>query len=264
MMDWIKDRIREKLRDAGWTVRPQSSDAEILALLSELHPVRTQFDLVRIGNNGDGGYLAPNDFQGITACFSPGVSRVAHFEEEIAARGIPCFMADASVDGPPTSSNFFHFQKKFLGLRNDQNTITLKDWVAQCAPDGGDLILQMDIEGAEWNVLLSAPEEILKRFRILIVEFHGLDELIDKVAFRRIRDVFDLILRDFHVVHWHPNNWSQGVKRGQLHLPSLMEATFLRKDRSPATGYVSQFPHPLDSDNVPRHETLVLPAVWHR
>jgi hypothetical protein len=38
------------------------------------------------------------------------------------------------------------------------------------APSAGDLILQMDIEGAEWPVILNASQEVLTRFRIIVLE----------------------------------------------------------------------------------------------
>ena len=46
-----------------------------------------------------------------------------------------------------------HFTKKFLGVTNNDLTITLDDWVDGNSPGDGDLILQMDVEGAEWPVL---------------------------------------------------------------------------------------------------------------
>lgn len=52
--------------------------------LSLVRPVHTGYDLVRIGGEGDGGYLVPDDFEGMKTCFSPGVSFVSDFEEHIA------------------------------------------------------------------------------------------------------------------------------------------------------------------------------------
>ena len=78
-------------------------------------PVATEHQLVRIGGSADGGYLVPDDLAGISALFSPGVADTADFESVFAARGVPCFLADYSVDAPPVSSPLFHFEKKYLG-----------------------------------------------------------------------------------------------------------------------------------------------------
>jgi hypothetical protein len=46
----------------------------IINLIQSLAPQTTDKALIRLGPNKDGGYLVPNDLDGIEACFSPGVS----------------------------------------------------------------------------------------------------------------------------------------------------------------------------------------------
>ncbi|WQS28463.1 hypothetical protein KVE05_05805 [Helicobacter pylori] len=50
--------------------------------IKSLHPIKTEHNLVRWGDKHDGGYLIPNDFEGIKALFSPGVGGVSAFEED--------------------------------------------------------------------------------------------------------------------------------------------------------------------------------------
>ena len=108
-------------------------------LVERLHPITTDKELIRIGGEGDGGYLVPDDLGGIVACFSPGVGAVASFEATLVARGIPCYLADACVAGPPILDTLIHFDKKFLGVVNDDRSMTLDAWVKNCAPPAGDL-----------------------------------------------------------------------------------------------------------------------------
>jgi hypothetical protein len=232
-------------------------------LIERLHPVTTDKELIRIGEEGDGGYLVPDDLDGVVACFSPGVGTVASFEAALVARGICCCLADASVAGPPIPDTLIHFDKKFLGVVNDETTITLDAWVKSCAPLDGDLILQMDIEGAEWQVFLNVSDEILRRFRIIVVELHSLEQLIDKVGFNLMFAVLDRLLRQFHVVHTHPNNVVPALNPRGLPVPRFLEVTFLRRDRAQPTGYAKRFPHPLDRKNVPHLPDLVLPGEWY-
>lgn len=84
---------------------------DILDLLSLLKPIKTNHELIRIGGDGDGGYLIPNDLVGIDSCFSPGVSSVADFENDLTKKGIKCFLADFSVDAPPIKNKLFDFEK---------------------------------------------------------------------------------------------------------------------------------------------------------
>ena len=239
-------------------------DAQLVRrLIRRLRPVLTDKGLIRIGGDGDGGYIIPDDLDGVVACFSPGVGAIAAFEAALVARGVPCYLADASVAGPPATGTRVHFDKKFLGVVDDDMTITLDAWVKACAPPDGDLILQMDIEGAEWVVLLNVSEVVLKRFRVIVVELHWLERLIDKVGFELMFAALDRLLRQFYVVHNHPNNVARPFKSRGVTIPRHLEMTFLRRDRAQVTGYANRFPHPLDRKNMPELPDLVLPVGWY-
>src|ERR1700728_4790014 len=126
------------------------------------------------------------------------------------------------------------------------------------------MILQMDIEGGEWLVLLTASENVLKRFRIIVIEFHAMERLIDPFAFDVISAALGRLLRFFNVVHIHPNNHTAARLGAGLTLPRYIEMTFLRRDCAPITGYAKQFPHPLDVPNEPSPPDYPLPADWYR
>ncbi len=237
--------------------------AEIACFLGGVFPVSSEHTLIRIGGDSDGGYLVPDDLVGIKTCFSPGVSNNAGFEEALAARGIRSFMADYSVEGPPIQNPLFHFEKKYLGSRNDEILTTLPAWVERNAPDEKDMVLQMDIEGAEYTVLLSTPPEVLRRFRIIIIEFHGLDSLAETKGLELIGMSFEKLLMDFDVAHAHVNNCSEAVSYVGFDLPPVMEFTFHRKDRSQSRKPTLRFPHPLDQACVPARKDIQLPACWH-
>jgi hypothetical protein len=257
--------VRNVLLNLGYFVSAASSDDEVRKVLRSLRPCATDKPLIRIGEATDGGYLVPDDLEGINYCFSPGVAQTAAFESELAARGIRSFLADYSVDAPPFESDMFHFEKKFLGSVNDSTFMTLEAWVGRSLPNyPGDLILQMDIEGSEYEVLMEAPEAILRKFRILIVEFHGLHAMFNDFGLKLIRFCLQKILRDFEVVHLHPNNVATPVRRGGLEIPSVIEMTFLRKDRIRWRKESAAFPHPLDRPNVPGKPDLVVPDSWYR
>ena len=236
--------------------------AQIAALLARLHPWETEHDLIRLGGDGDGGYLVPDDLVGLAACFSPGVDVTASFEEAMLARNVPCFLADASVAAPPVIHPQIDFIPRFLGAVNDDTMITLDRWVAEKAPDAsaGDLLLQMDIEGYEWIVLLNASEELLSRFRIIVLELHSLPHCLDPVVWQLVDAALDRLSRLFHVVHAHPNAQRPPLGTNGIEIPYLLEVTLLRKDRGTAQRPTSRFPHPLDRSNIPGQPDMVLPA----
>ena len=260
----LKWRTLEFCANHGFSLSRSTETGTVRSFIEQLHPVITSKDLIRLGAQGDGGYLAPDDLEGIVACFSPGVDKVATFESDIISRGIPCYLADASVTGPPISNPLIHFDKLFLGVVDDSITITIDKWVKAHAPLQGDLLLQMDIEGAEYPVLLNASDELLQRFRVIVLELHDLEHLIDPVGFKFISSTLSRLLAYFHVVHLHPNNLAPPLHAAGLTIPRLLEITLLRKDRLPRIGYAHSFPHPLDSRNLTDRPDLPLPAQWYR
>lgn len=55
---------------------------KVEGFIKSLHPIKTEHELVRWGAKHDGGYLIPNDFEGIRALFSPSVGGESTFEED--------------------------------------------------------------------------------------------------------------------------------------------------------------------------------------
>jgi hypothetical protein len=260
----MKQRLKDLLLHLGYSVTKSPTDNRVAELVERLHPRTTDRPLIRIGGNGDGGYLVPDDLDGIDACFSPGVDVTASFESEMVRRGVPCFLADASVPHAPIDGPLVDFEKKFIGVVDDGDFITIESWVEQKLPGRSrDLLLQMDIEGAEWPVLLNMPLKTLLSFRILVLELHHLNRVFDSFGFEIIKSCLDRLLASFYIVHLHPNNVSPMFSNGAVTLPHALEATMIRKDRATVTGYATSFPHPLDVDNVARRRHVVLPSGLH-
>ncbi len=236
----------------------------VMALITQLRPRRTQRPLIRLGPATDGGYLVPDDLSGILAVFSPGVSSESGFEKDCAERSMDVFMADKSVDEPAESHPRFHFTKKFVGALDDDSFMTLDEWTADSLSESseGDLMLQMDIEGSEYESLLSVSTKLLCRYRILVVEFHQLNELWNRPFFNLASRVFTKLLQNHTCVHIHPNNEGGAYSREQIEIPRAAEFTFLRNDRGLAADYVSELPHPLDRDNT-ANPPLLLQPYWH-
>ena len=262
-MNYLKDNIKEFLLSQRMWASRITDTHKVVEFLELVKPMRTNHDLIRIGGDTDGGYLVPDDIENIDTCFSPGVSAVADFENDLAKRGIKCFLADFSVEKPPIENALFDFEKKFLGARNDEKFMTLESWIEAKAPGKSDLILQMDIECAEYSVISDTSTETLDKFRILVIEFHNLDYLFNRMGFELINLTFTKILKNFEVVHIHPNNYFRPIECDGIVVPPIMEFTFLRKDRITQKSRDLSFPHKLDRANVAEHADFALPRCWY-
>lgn len=236
----------------------------VRSLIKSLHPYQTDYELIRLGSTSDGGYLVPNDLKGLSACYSPGVGAYSSFEDDCSKIGMRVFLADKSVDGPMINNDRFIFIKKFIGPITQGDTITIDDWVNNNTDDEkSDLLMQMDIEGDEYLTIISISESLLKRFRIIVIEFHQLERLFNKEFYTTAASSFQKILKNHVCVHIHPNNYSKITKYEDIQIPGTAEFTFLRKDRISHLKPATIFPHQLDHDCT-NNPTIVLPECWYR
>jgi hypothetical protein len=243
---------------------PLTEEYRVHNIIRKLHPITTDKGLIRLGPKGDGGYLVPNDLEAVHACISPGVDKICEFEKDCADLGMKVLLADKSIDDLPEWHDSFIFIRKYLGSITNNDFCTLDDLVNSMLPNSRyDLILQMDIEGFEYEVFLSTSDWLMKRFRIIVVEFHWLHQLWNKPLFNVITNAFNKILQTHSVVHIHPNNSSDFVlRKNEIEIPSIMEFTFLRNDRIIKKQYANSFPHDLDCDNQ-KGSTMKLPRCWY-
>ena len=248
---------------------------EITNTLKLLIPNPSPYKLIRVGGIRDGAYLIPDDLDGIDACFSPGVSNFKNFEDELTKEhGIKCHMCDFSSDlekfRTPLIEGMQTFKKKWLDIDGGEDSISLKEWVEELSPDASkDLILQIDIEGAEYRNLLAADSITLNRFRIIVIELHGLGKFKNPELFSEEIGPLLAKLNETHAsIHAHPNNCcgdSIETETG-LNIPNVIEVTYLRRDRftGDKSQYIqSQLPHPLDTCwNVRSKPPIHLNEKW--
>ena len=136
-------------------------------------------------------------------------------------------------------------------------------WVKTNAPEGEDLILQMDIENYEFPAIVSTPLETLKRFRIIVMEVHFANQWATPLCAEFVQAFFDKLLTHFYVVHSHPNNNCELTTLQGIEIPEVFELTFLRKDRATPMGYVTELPHPLDAHNSSKMPPFDLPKSMY-
>ena len=228
----LKKKISEYLLKNGVFTSKKTDINKITSFLNMVHPKSLDIENIRIGGENDGGYIVPNDLKDVKYCFSPGVGSISKFEKELTKK-IKCFLADYSVE-LQFENDLIEFDKKFIGPTTFENFLSLKDWIEKKLVDekNTDLILQMDIEGAEYDVINSLDDEILKKFRIILIEFHQLHYLFDDFTFEKINHAFKKILKFFNCSHIHPNNSVDFVlKDKEIIIPPVLEFSFLRKDR---------------------------------
>lgn len=261
-------KIKKKFFSSNYKLEDEcANEKDILNFVNRFREHYVNVDLIRIGDNNDGGYLIPEKIlNDVKYCFSPGVYCISSFEKMLSeSYNIKSYMIDASVESEPIKDKNFEFEKLYLGSFDHDIFITLETWINDKLPlEENNLLLQMDIESFEYDVLISESLETLKRFNCLVIEFHSTEKLFDKYFLRMMTGIFEKLYKSFSICHVHPNNVCGVETFKNISVPRTFEITFLRNDYAEKLKKDSQIslPHPLDQKNSNSYPDLIMPKIW--
>ena len=125
----------------------------------------------------------------------------------------------------------------------------------------------MDIEGAEYRNILATSDETLARFRVIVLEVHGLGKMLEAPILREvIAPFFRKLARSFTTVHAHPNNCcGEFTGPGYRHPDPERPGAHPRQERSLRAGAGPGGASPsarTSSRNMPRKPPLFLSEAW--
>jgi hypothetical protein len=129
---------------------------------------------------------------------------------------------------------------------------TITSQFARNGDRGKPIVLKIDVEGAEWDSLLSVPDEILQQIDQMAVEFHWAEDgNFHWVGAEKYLPVVQRLKEFFEVGHIHFNNASC-IGDLEPFPSSAFEVLFVSRrlalvDPSRTAGG----PHPLDAPNNP-------------
>lgn len=200
---------------------------------------------IRIGREGDGGYVVVNEGPDVYDAFlSCGVADETSFEENFPFKG-PSWAFDGTISERPKSlPDHITFVRKNIGTENTETVTNMHDIIQNYK----NIFLKMDIESHEWRWILSTD---LSPFRQIVIELHGIwhgftDENGPSPV-EKIEAAYKLA-RTHHLVHVHGNN-CVGMQPGGP--PWVGEFTYIRKD-VPVKG-LNTTPLPLEGIDFPNN-----------
>ena len=212
----------------------------------------TNHTLQRCGNDSDGGYVAPKEIiNSLDYLVSIGVEDNISFELDLMSvnKNLQTVLVDGTIENftPPDNVRLIN---KNLAKTNDDDHITLEEVLTDINCE--NIALQIDIEFDEWDIFNSLPKEILKKFKLIIIELHFvfIDEEtllksqnltpyfnrfysstykeINKMLLEKYDNVLSKFLVDFSIVHLHANNSLKLINYEGITFPPLLEVTLLK------------------------------------
>lgn len=224
------------------------------------------YDLVRLGNKNDGGYLIDADtVYKSDLLLSFGIFDDWSFEKDFKKiNNVKIISFDASVDSrmffikiwkaiprlydldqwkyfikPFEFKRFYSndnkFVKKNVGYDIEGSISFLKIFDLYNLKDYSNIFLKIDIESSEYRILDQIASK-QKQISGLVIEFHDCDLHMDRIS--------NFIKKtDFNICHVHPNNFSSFDNN--LH-PITLEVSFTKSNNYKQ---FDSLPHPLDNPN---------------
>ncbi|MBV5332243.1 hypothetical protein JZU54_01405, partial [bacterium] len=193
------------------------ADARLVAAARLVRPM--SFDgmqMIRVGGPGDGGYVMVDDFE-VSGAVSIGVGNDVSWDVGMAERGIPVAMFDHTVRRPPSTVPHGQFFRQGVGAVSGTRLHPLADLVTMAGySEDQELILKIDVEGAEWEALAKIDSAYLSRFRQILIELHGLRGLAEAARGAGILTVLTALASNHAPVHVHANNYDDIVRFNDL------------------------------------------------
>ena len=238
-------------------------------LPNEFKP-ENEYDLIRLGQDNDGGYLVEKkSFENTECLISLGINDDWSFEEDFLKKNIIIKCFDDVLDEKfllkkiinhfifffsninnfsllkNCISNYFSFLRIKKKIQFNKKSISYNDLNKILSQEKNNIFLKIDIEGHEYRIL---DDLLLNQKKIigLVIEFHDCDLHLEKII--KFLSSFNLTL-----VHIHGNNASIRDLNGDI---VVLELTFSKNPIQVSD--ICVLPNKLDMPNSHNKSEVIL------
>lgn len=232
---------------------------------------------IRFGNKEDGGYVCA-DLPDYDCYLSIGVGGDESFSTDLIEYFEMTKENSFAFDGtigelPGNFSQNMTFINKNIGTENTDNTDTLDSYFNNY----NNIFMKMDIEGYEYEYILSLPVDNLKKIKQLVMEIHGINdngllgfkewpkyvaEYSMEESFIKKVEFFKKISETHYLIHVHANNGGAFTIINNNRVSNVIEVCYVRKTEFADVPPFNTIPFPienLDYDNYPFYARPDLP-----
>jgi len=213
---------------------------------------------IRLGTWGDGGYvigLLDADYDCYISCGVAGEESFSRdFINTYNMNNSNCFGFDGSIDTYPYHyTNRITFIKKYISNINDEMNTNL-DFLLNTY---NNIFMKIDIEGGEYPWLLSIDENKLKKFKQIVIEFHGITDDGWGCLYSDKMKCLQKLSNTHYIIHAHGNRCGPDV----FGFPDVIELTYVNKECFSSPPKLNTTPLPvsyLDCSNLTNHPDIDL------
>ena len=208
------------------------ADARCLEAARLIRPYTTSMPLVRVGDDGDGGYVMADHFTTSTA-ISIGIGGNVSWDLAMSSRGYSIAMFDPTIAAAPATVPNAAFHRIGLGTSTQSSASglvleSLEQLRTRAGiPEGEAATLKIDVEGAEWDALVDVAS--FDRYEQIVIEMHDLARLGDEESAHNVIAVLANLHSSHLPIHVHANNEAPVIPFGTYWLPEVLEVTYLRR-----------------------------------
>jgi hypothetical protein len=202
-------------------------------------------DKIRLGNKYDGGYVVAN-INNYDCYISVGIGNDESFSNDLIKTFKPqnSFAFDNTISSLPYNyPNEMTYVAKNIGINNTEITTNLEYIFEKY----NDIFIKMDIEGFEYEYILSINPTNMKKIKQIVFELHGINDNgfvgrntyyipvgDDKNTFEQKKNFFKKMNETHYLVHVHYNSGGDitivndnGIDKK---IPNVLEVAYIRKD----------------------------------
>lgn len=220
----------------------------------------------RIGDPiNSGGYIMLDDFKDKNIFYSFGIAADVSWDSypaEVLDKKV--YMYDHTIEALPYQNKNFIWKKQGICGENEMGKNEKLKALSEILRENGhdsenDMILKMDVEGAEWDVFSTFDADELKRFDQIALELHWFWDLNNK---DRILKSLENLNRHHQIIHVHGNSFGIAVPMEGYNMPDIIEATWVRKEGREFCTSNHFFPTSLDARNDVNYPEIIM-GYWN-
>jgi len=245
-----------------------NQDLRIKEIASRVKPYQcSDSKEVRIGGPNDGGYVMQRfDAEVIQGALSIGVGPDVSWDQAVSSNGVIVHMFDPTVSKLPAKVSNGYFHKIGIGPKSssDPNFVPLNELreIANFS-SSQNLLLKIDVEGAEWTSLNHLPEGELERYAQIVIEMHDFSRIVDDEHFGNVIDVLTALNKTHIPVHLHANNYAPLINFGSYWFPEAIEVSYLRRGTQNNWEFKTSVNSEFDRPNCPTMTDFNLDGILH-